>query len=413
MTSYADDPRAIYREIYAQITSAETKAGAGQNDVAAKEFQEVLYHLENFQKQFPDWEPEIVKFRIQYAKNQIKSLQKTSAPEQPALAQTPPPPAPAPQPIAAAPVPSQPTPQPVASITPTPAPVAQQAPPPLPAPAPIAQNPVAPTPPQPAIRPTKILPLPEPEKIAPPPTPEPIAQIPAPQPQPQTVSAPAAPQPQPQLLPPAQPQQPAPTPAPAPVAQQPTFPLSTPGNLVLSQPAIASPYASLSTANLQSMAKEIEGRVAKLESENKTLRAALAEAQSRADVSSSYVKVLTRENEFLQDKLNRELRKLEELRQILSNEFAEHSTRWNALQMRVKELINSPDISAPQTMIVPAEGQPTYTLPNSSQPEPAPASQSMQQPQQPSQPTAPTPTDLEESGYKKPTLFEVTLSTRE
>ncbi|MFZ5805597.1 MAG: hypothetical protein ACOY3I_00100 [Verrucomicrobiota bacterium] len=400
---WANEPRTIYREIYAQISAAENNASGGDFNNALKNYQEVLFHLENFQKQYPDWEPDIVKFRVQYTKNQIQQIQTKISTEQKTIEVTPTNANEVAKPSSATveePLPTPPAiPAVVASSKPETSPPSVVKAEPLSIDsskaAATAPQPSAPVAQKPAVRPTKILPpaglskyMPSKsggEKTSSDVTHTEIASVepastsvenksatPPVEQKPLVATPPKAHLPPPGYVP-SLPKPPTPASIPktssgsaqvtavSPAPESKTVPASsahysapaagpaqpaTPDPMVLAQPALKTqPKSTTALATLQSLAQETEAKISRLEKENKSLKSALAEAQSRADVSGSYVKVLTRENELLQNRLNREIKKLEALQALLYTELAEHTSRWDALQKKAHELLG--DIEAP------------------------------------------------------------------
>lgn len=301
-SAQAPDPRSSYREIYNLITLAEQTAAAGDAQNASTKYKEILLRLNQFQKQFPDWEPDIVKFRVQYAEDQLQMLE-AKAPAAP------------PAPV----VPAQTTPAPASVPS-----YAPQAPPPPPSP---QQLPPLSAPPS----------YPAYAAVAPPPpTYQPSSY------QRQPTYPPLPPGGAPAYAPPTVPTAPPLPPAPPLSSYQPLPPAP--------QPSTESkiPVAAVRSEGIQDLARQVESEMSRLMEENRALRTALAEAESRANVSANYLKTLTRENEILKAQLDQEIRKRQALHAVLTEEIAEHNDRWNQLRGKIKELLqDSPPIGVP------------------------------------------------------------------
>lgn len=299
-------PREVYRDIYNLITKAEESLKAGNSPDAADKFREISVRLKSFQQQYPDWEPDIVRFRLMQAEAELSKLGGVAP-----VAPTPVAQAPAPAPVAPAPV----APAPVAPA-PTPAPI--------PAPTYYQSENIRPVPAAPVQQPApQAYPYPAPQQqYAPPPAYNPpVAQAPAPTPRY------VAPAPQPQ---------------PNPVTLQDSTPYPT-------SPKTVSVNTSTDgrTGGLQALARQVESELGRLMDENRELRSALSDAESRAAVANNYMKVLTRENQMLQQRLDAEVRHREALQSVLTDELNQYNSRWNALRDKIRELLETPQISQP------------------------------------------------------------------
>ncbi len=122
-----ESPQDQYLKIYLLIQEADKLETAGQKASARERYQVSNQRLQDLQREFPNWEPTIVKFRIKYTDDKVTKLA-GAADENPS------------QVIAAIPdnlittAPAAPTPAPVAPVAPTLAPsqqLNQQAPSPL------------------------------------------------------------------------------------------------------------------------------------------------------------------------------------------------------------------------------------------------------------------------------------------
>jgi DNA repair exonuclease SbcCD ATPase subunit len=69
------NPRALYRDIYTLITSADQSANAGSIETADSLYKDVVDRLDKFKQQYPDWEPDIINFRLDYSRAQLKLLE--------------------------------------------------------------------------------------------------------------------------------------------------------------------------------------------------------------------------------------------------------------------------------------------------------------------------------------------------
>lgn len=110
------------------------------------------------------------------------------------------------------------------------------------------------------------------------------------------------------------------------------------------RPPARSTSALPSTSNsglrgLQMMVQEIENEVSRLSEQNRQLRVALADAESRAASYGNQVKILSQQNDEMRARLNAEIKAKENLRALLQNELAAYTTRWEALRRRVNELL--------------------------------------------------------------------------
>lgn len=324
-TSYsqANNPKDAYREIYNLISKAEESTNTGNRADAAAKYQEIIVRLKNFQQQYPDWEVDIVRYRLNYAETQLQAL-RVASPPQPNYEQPAPQPVPQPQPIA-------PT---YSSFTQNP-----------PAPAPTY------TPPAPA------------------PAPAPTYTPPAPNPNP-TYAPPRTYPPAPDYG------NPAPSNNGAPIVRMPSnSETGTPTNYGPA-PTPQSQVTDVRSSNprtggLQTLARQVESELNRLMDENQELRSALSEAQSRVEVANNYMKVLTRENELLQKRLDDEVRRREELQHVLTDDLAQFNNHWNVLREKVRGLMEAAPVdpntvpagTLPPLPAAPMTGPSTETTP--------------------------------------------------
>jgi hypothetical protein len=78
-----------YVSIYTEIQQADSLQSAGQTQQALTAYDQVYQQLEQFQKVYPDWNPRIVNFRLNYLQQKINDLTaKMPAPKTPATGGT-------------------------------------------------------------------------------------------------------------------------------------------------------------------------------------------------------------------------------------------------------------------------------------------------------------------------------------
>jgi hypothetical protein len=330
--SQSPDARSAYREIYNMITQAEQSTNSGDFANAASRYREIIVRLENFQRQYPEWEPDIVKFRSHYAKTQLQTLEgklggAPAPPSAPLL------PSPSPAPLPAMPAPAAPV-----YTTPTPLP-----------------NPLLTTTPYPSTTPSPSLATEQPPyaglpaKILPPPAPAAPTMSPAPT----LVSLP--PQAAPAPLPTSSPSLRTEPETPSFMMSKQAFQDISPSSMIVD---------TRRSSGLQTLARQVESEMSRLVEENRSLRAALAEAESRAAVASNYLKVLGRENEMLQTRLDQEVKRRVALNSVLTDELTAYDAKWTSLKGKVRELLeDAPGQTQMVTAPVMKTMPPTYQVP--------------------------------------------------
>ncbi|MFZ5806690.1 MAG: tetratricopeptide repeat protein [Verrucomicrobiota bacterium] len=82
-------PQDQYLQIYLLIQEGEKLETSGQKAEAKERFDVSLKRLEDLQKEYPDWEPVIVRYRINFCKDKVQNLQGLVVEETPAESTTP------------------------------------------------------------------------------------------------------------------------------------------------------------------------------------------------------------------------------------------------------------------------------------------------------------------------------------
>jgi|GEM_PF-3941316 len=310
----SDNPKDAYRQIYDLISKAEASESAGNREDATAKYQEIITQLKNFQQQYPDWETDIVRFRLNYAQTKLQALRSPNVETDYSSG-------------------NQQQPHPTYTYNQQPAPTTT--------PSPVVNNT------QP--RPNATFVYPPSNGSTPYTPPNPTTATPPPyQPRPYTSMSGYN------------------TPPPSndgsvPIVHMPTADAGMAPNytnIPQPQPEVANVATSAphATSGLQQLAGQVESELNRLMDENQQLRAAFSEAQSRVEVANNYMKVLTRENELLQQRLDEEVRRREELQRVLTDDIAQYNNHWNALRDKIRGLLAPPP--PPSDNTPPSAGSP-------------------------------------------------------